>query len=57
MDKVFINTRELSALISVPIWSIQKMVRERRLPAYSLNNRTYLFDLDEVIKIIEESKV
>jgi excisionase family DNA binding protein len=57
-EKLFINSKELSQLISVPVFTIQKMVREKILPAYSLNNgKRFLFNLNEVMKIIKDSKI
>ncbi|MFH0975858.1 MAG: hypothetical protein V1874_08765 [Spirochaetota bacterium] len=56
-EKLFVNSKELSTLISVPVYSIQKMVREKILPAYSLNGRRFLFKLDEILLIINNSKI
>ncbi len=56
-EKLYISSKELSQLISIPVFTIQKMVRERIIPAYTLNNgKRYLFDLNEVISIINETK-
>jgi excisionase family DNA binding protein len=57
-EKLFVTSKELSQLISIPVFSIQKMVREKILPAYSLNNgRRFLFNLNEVMTIISDSKI
>lgn len=57
-EKIFVSSKELSQLISVPIFTIQKMVREKILPAYSLNKgRRFLFKLDEILKVINDKKV
>lgn len=57
-EKIFVSSKELSQLISVPIFTIQKMVREKILPAYSLNKgRRFLLKLDEILKVINDKKV
>lgn len=53
-DKRLITSKELSELISVPVWSVQKLSREKRIPAHSLNGRTFLYDPDEVVDFIKK---
>lgn len=56
-DKRLINSEELSKRVSIPIWSIQKLTREKKIPAYSINGRTFLYDPEEVISAIKKQKV
>lgn len=65
----FVTTKQLSELINTPIYTIQQWVREQKIPAYSISipSRTkpktdkvrnkFLFDVEEVIRIIKKSKV
>lgn len=57
MSKKFINSKELSALIGLPVTVIRRLVRQKRLPAYHLDDKQYLFVLEEVITAIEKRKV
>lgn len=54
--KRFVRVRELSIIIGIPPYSIRKYVRDGIFPAYKIG-QTYLFDLDEIEKIIKNSKV
>lgn len=54
---VLITSDQLSEIINIPVWTIRKMVREKRIPAYSPNNKSYLFDPEEVIAAIKTHKV
>ena len=48
-----VTSEKLSEIINLPVWTIRKMVRERKIPAYSPNNKSYLFDPEEVITAIK----
>jgi excisionase family DNA binding protein len=50
-----VTSDKLSEIIGVPIWTIRKMVREKRIPAYSPSKKSYLFDPDEVIAAIKHN--
>jgi len=41
-------------LVNIPVWTIRKIVREERIPAYSPNNKSYLFDPEEVSSAIKK---
>lgn len=56
MDKKLVNVKELEKIISIPAWTIRKMVRLGVLPAYRPGGRDYLLDPDEVIATIKKSK-
>jgi len=56
-NKKLVTSKELSEKISVPVWSIQKLTREKRIPAYSLNGRTFLYDPEEVVNYIKKKKI
>ena len=52
-----INSKTLSKKLNLPVSSIQRLVREGKLPAYQIDNRNYLFSYEEVYKIIMNQKV
>lgn len=52
VEKRLINSKELSELTSIPVSAIQKLVREKQIPALSVNGRTYLFQPDQVIDLL-----
>jgi len=54
--KKFVSSKELSELISIPVWTIQKLTREKKLTAYSFGRR-FLFNVDEVCNQIKKFKV
>ncbi len=56
-DSRFINSKELSTIIGLPVTAIQRLVREKRIPAYQIDKKQYLFDIDEVCKVIKNRKV
>ena len=56
-EKHFINSKELSERISLPITAIQRLVRQQRIPAYKLDSKQYLFVYEEVYKAIKDRKV
>ena len=53
MDKIFLTSKQLSEKIDTPVYTIRKLVREGVLPAYRITGKNYLFDFDEVVKIIK----
>ena len=56
-NQKFINSKTLSTMIGLPITAIQRLVREQKIPAYQLDKKQYLFDLDEVVNVIKRMKV
>ncbi|MCL2154207.1 MAG: helix-turn-helix domain-containing protein [Leptospirales bacterium] len=53
----FINSKILSEKLNMPVTAIQRLVREGKLPAYKIDNKQYLFNYEEVYKIIMNRKV
>jgi excisionase family DNA binding protein len=51
-EKTYITVRELSERISTPAYTIRRLVREGRLPAYRLTGRGYLLNFEEVEEVI-----
>jgi len=51
-EKKLITSKELSELTSIPVSALQKMVREKTLPALSVNGRTFLFQPDIIIPLL-----
>ena len=49
-----LNVTKLAERISVPVWTIRKLIREQRIPAYKIG-RNYLCDPVEVIQYIKET--
>jgi len=56
-NQKFINSKTLSTMIGLPVTAIQRLVREQKIPAYQLDKKQYLFDLDEVVNVIKRMKV
>ncbi len=56
-SKKFIRVSELSELISMPKYTIRKLVREGIFPAYRITGKDYLLDFDEIVKVIQSNKV
>jgi excisionase family DNA binding protein len=56
MQKKFVTSKQLSEIISVPVWTIQKLTRERKITAYSFGRRL-LFDVEEVCSQIKKYRV
>jgi excisionase family DNA binding protein len=50
-----ITVKKLEERISIPAWTIRKMTREKRLPAYKVG-RGYLYDPEEVIESIKNRR-
>ena len=57
MEKIFVNSKQLSEIIGMPVYSIRKRVREKVFPAYQMDGKNYLFKISEIQKIIEGCKV
>jgi len=57
MSEKLITSKQLSEIINISVYTIQKWVREKKINAYSPNSRTFLFDPDEVINSIKKFKV
>jgi len=57
LERKFINSKELSESIGLPVTSIRRLVRQKRIPAYAIDDKQYLFVLDEVITAIESRRV
>ena len=53
----FITADQLSSLISTPVYTIRKLVREKKLPAYKITGKNYLFDYNEVLEVIKQCRV
>lgn len=47
-----LTAKLLSQRISIPVFTIRKLARESKIPAYKLG-KAYLFDPDEVIAVIK----
>ncbi len=50
-----VTVKKLEEKISIPAWTIRKMTREKKLPAYKVG-RGYLYDPEEVIEIIKDKR-
>ncbi len=57
MEPVLLTSKELSKIISMPVYTIRKLVREGVLPAYKISKKSYLFKFSEVINIIEKYRI
>ena len=57
MNTKLLTVKQLSEVISTPPYTIRKLVRERKLPAYKLTGKNYLFDIEEILQIIKERSV
>jgi len=55
--RVYVNSRELSDIVNLPLSSIQRLVREGRIPAYKIDRKQYLFKLEEVIQYIDDRRI
>jgi len=56
-EKKYVNSRELSEIISIPVSTIRRLVREKKIPAYQIGDRNYLFKPDEVEECIRKGRV
>ena len=54
LEKKFITVKELSRIISMPAYTIRKLIREGKITAYRISKRKYYLDVDEVIKEIKK---
>jgi hypothetical protein len=50
-----VKSKELSLIISIPVYSIRKLTREGKIPAYHIDGKSYLYDPDEVISVVKNS--
>jgi excisionase family DNA binding protein len=57
IPRIFVTTKELSHITSIPEYTIRKLVRDGKFPAYQVLGKGYLFKTDEICKIISEDKV
>ncbi|HOW81995.1 MAG TPA: helix-turn-helix domain-containing protein [Spirochaetota bacterium] len=57
VPRVFVTTKELSSIISIPEYTIRKLVRTGVFPAYQVLGKGYLFKPDEIIKIINKDRI
>lgn len=55
--RIYVNSRQLSEIINLPLSSVQRLVRERRIPAYKIDRKQYLFKLEEVIQAIDDMRI
>ncbi len=57
MEPLLLTSRQLSKIISIPTYTIRKLVRQGVFPAYKINGKSYLFNINEVLKVIEDHRV
>ena len=55
--QLFLNSKQLSEAIGLPVTSIQRLVRQQKIPAYKLDGKQYLFKIEEVQRAIEKRRV
>lgn len=55
--KIFVTSKQLSEMIGVPPYTIRQKVREGVFPAYRITKKQYHFNLSEIVKIIEGTKI
>ena len=55
--RIYVNSRQLSEIINLPLSSVQRLVREGRIPAYKIDRKQYLFKLEEVIQAIDDMRI
>jgi len=55
--RIFVDSKQLSEIICIPVYTIRQKVREGVFPAYQMTKKSYLFKVSEIVKIIEESKI
>jgi excisionase family DNA binding protein len=51
-----LNTKEMAKRIGVSAFTLQKWVREKKIPAYSPSRKIYLYDPQEVITQLKKIK-
>ena len=49
-----LNTKEMAKRIGVSAYTLQKWVREKKVPAYSPSSKIYLYDPAEVIASLKK---
>jgi excisionase family DNA binding protein len=52
----FITTKKLSEQIGISVYTVQKWVREKKIPAH-LVGKLFLFDPEEVDRAIKKFKI
>ena len=52
-----ITTKRLSEETGVSVYTLQKWVREKKIPGYNPSSKLLLFDLEEVVRTIKKAKV
>ncbi|HPR49663.1 MAG TPA: helix-turn-helix domain-containing protein [Spirochaetota bacterium] len=57
VPRIFVTTKELSQIISMPQYTIRKLVRDGVFPAYQVLGKGYLFKPDEIVKIISKDRI
>jgi len=57
MSTELITTADLAKMIHLSEYTVRKLVRDGKLPAYQLNGKQYLFDPDEVLRTIKRNRV
>lgn len=55
MEQKFINIKELSSLVNLKIGTINKLIREKKIPSYKIG-RLRLFKTDEIMKWMDKHK-
>jgi len=55
--KIYVTARQLSEIIDMPVFTICQKVREGVFPAYRITKKQYHFNLSEIVKIIEGTKI
>lgn len=50
-----VKSKELSQIVSIPVYSIRKLTREGKIPAYQIDMKSYLYDPDEVIAVVKNN--
>lgn len=52
-----LTTDDIAHMLHLSPYTVRKMVREGKIPAYQLNGKHYLFDPDEVVRTVKRSRV
>jgi len=56
-ERIFVDSRQLSVIIGMPPYTIRQKVQEGVFPAYRVNKKKFLFKVNEILEIIEGSKI
>ena len=49
----FVDSEKLSELIGIPVYTVRKLTRLGIFPGYRIGERNYLYDPEEICKIIK----